>query len=153
MIRTFGANVQKGGKLVAVIVGVNNSASIWVTVGVNVNGVLVAVANRFCVGAGVLVGRERRRGGGIAANHLHRQDDCRALERFGVEVPEHGSLPRSAGEAGFSRSTCPAPGLPGIQAGMHHVLRSDRLRGRPQDRRGGESAASLPDGKALACIE
>ena len=41
------------GKSVAVPVGVNNSAPIWVTVGVYVRGVLVAVAKRFCVGAGV----------------------------------------------------------------------------------------------------
>jgi hypothetical protein len=37
-------------------VGVNNSAPIEVTVGVNVSGVGVEVANRFCVGMGVCVG-------------------------------------------------------------------------------------------------
>lgn len=41
------------GKLVSVLVGVNNSAPRAVTVGVNVSGVGVAVANRFCVGIGV----------------------------------------------------------------------------------------------------
>ena len=41
---------------VGVMVGVNNSAPIWVTVGVKVSGVLVDVAKRFCVGAGVSVG-------------------------------------------------------------------------------------------------
>ncbi len=43
------------GKSVAVPVGVNNSAPIWVTVGVKVRGVLVDVAKRFCVGAGVML--------------------------------------------------------------------------------------------------
>lgn len=43
------------GKGVSVLVGVNNSAPICVTVGVNVIGVLVEVAKRFCVGAGVSV--------------------------------------------------------------------------------------------------
>jgi len=38
---------------VSVLVGVNNSAPSAVTVGVNVSGVLVAVANRFWVGIGV----------------------------------------------------------------------------------------------------
>ena len=38
------------GRLVSVLVGVNNSAPIEVTVGVNVIGVGVAVAKRFCVG-------------------------------------------------------------------------------------------------------
>ena len=41
------------GKGVSVLVGVNNSAPIAVTVGVNVSGVLVEVAKRFCVGMGV----------------------------------------------------------------------------------------------------
>jgi hypothetical protein len=36
-------------------VGVNSSAPIWVTVGVKVSGVLVEVANRFWVGAGVML--------------------------------------------------------------------------------------------------
>jgi hypothetical protein len=36
-----------------VLVGVNSSAPRAVTVGVNVSGVGVAVANRFCVGIGV----------------------------------------------------------------------------------------------------
>jgi hypothetical protein len=44
------------GKAVAVFVGVNNSAPIEVTVGVKVSGVLVAVAKRFSVGIGVLLG-------------------------------------------------------------------------------------------------
>jgi hypothetical protein len=44
------------GKSVAVPVGVKNSAPICVTVGVNVRGVLVEVAKRFCVGAGVMLG-------------------------------------------------------------------------------------------------
>lgn len=43
------------GKSVTVPVGVNNSAPIWVTVGVNVIGVLVEVAKRFWVGAGVML--------------------------------------------------------------------------------------------------
>jgi len=38
-------------------VGVNRSAPIAVTVGVNVSGVLVAVAKRFWVGAGVALGK------------------------------------------------------------------------------------------------
>jgi hypothetical protein len=41
------------GIFVSVLVGVNNSAPSAVTVGVNVSGVGVAVANRFCVGIGV----------------------------------------------------------------------------------------------------
>ena len=41
---------------VAVMVGVNKSAPSWVTVGVNVSGVFVAVANRFWVGAAASVG-------------------------------------------------------------------------------------------------
>jgi hypothetical protein len=44
------------GKRVAVLVGVNNSAPIEVTVGVYVSGVRVEVANRFWVGAGVWLG-------------------------------------------------------------------------------------------------
>jgi hypothetical protein len=44
------------GKAVAVFVAVNSSAPIDVTVGVKVSGVLVAVAKRFCVGIGVLLG-------------------------------------------------------------------------------------------------
>ena len=44
--------VAKG---VAVPVGVNSSAPIWVTVGVKVRGVLVEVAKRFWVGMGVLL--------------------------------------------------------------------------------------------------
>jgi hypothetical protein len=55
-----GGNPDVGGlcvirKEVAVIVGVNNSAPIAVTVGVNVSGVLVEVAKRFGVGMGVLL--------------------------------------------------------------------------------------------------
>ena len=38
---------------VSVLVGVNNSAPSAVTVGVNVSGVLVEVANKFWVGIGV----------------------------------------------------------------------------------------------------
>ena len=38
---------------VSVLVGVNNSAPMAVTVGVNVRGVLVEVAKRFCVEIGV----------------------------------------------------------------------------------------------------
>jgi hypothetical protein len=41
------------GKRVAVLVGVNSSAPMDVTVGVNVSGVLVEVANRFWVGIAV----------------------------------------------------------------------------------------------------
>ena len=41
------------GKLVSVLVGVNSSAPSAVTVGVNVSGVGVKVAKRFCVGMGV----------------------------------------------------------------------------------------------------
>jgi len=41
------------GTLVSVLVGVNNSAPSAVTVGVNVSGVGVEVANRFWVGMGV----------------------------------------------------------------------------------------------------
>jgi hypothetical protein len=44
------------GKGVVVRVGVNNSAPINVTVGVNVRGVLVDVAKRFCVGLAVWLG-------------------------------------------------------------------------------------------------
>ena len=43
------------GKSVAVIVGVNNSAPSAVTVGVNVSGVAVDVAKRFCDGMGETV--------------------------------------------------------------------------------------------------
>src|SRR5215211_6769196 len=44
------------GKSVAIPVGVNSSAPSWVGVGVKVRGVLVEVANRFWVGAGVMRG-------------------------------------------------------------------------------------------------
>lgn len=44
------------GSSVTVPVGVNNSAPSCVGVGVKVNGVLVAVAKRFWVGAGVMLG-------------------------------------------------------------------------------------------------
>ena len=44
------------GSSVTVPVGVNSSAPIEVTVGVKVSGVLVEVAKRFCVGAGVILG-------------------------------------------------------------------------------------------------
>ena len=43
------------GKSVGVTVGVNNSAPSAVTVGVNVSGVAVEVAKRFCDGMGVTV--------------------------------------------------------------------------------------------------
>lgn len=60
------------GKSVGVTVGVNNSAPIAVTVGVNVMGVLVEVAKRFWVGAGVLDGANvavtRSGGGGVGVN-------------------------------------------------------------------------------------
>jgi hypothetical protein len=44
------------GKVVAVLVAVNDSAPINVTVGVKVSGVLVEVAKRFCVGVDVRIG-------------------------------------------------------------------------------------------------
>jgi hypothetical protein len=53
---TLSFGITGVGKSVAVDVAVKDSAPIWVTVGVKVSGVLVDVAKRFCVGAGVSVG-------------------------------------------------------------------------------------------------
>ena len=74
------------GNSVAVPVGVNNSAPICVTVGVKVSGVLVEVANRFCVGAGVMlavgVGLSSTRGTGVGVViNFVRSDKDAQLER------------------------------------------------------------------------
>lgn len=54
------------GSLVGVIVGVNNSAPIIVTVGVKVSGVAVEVANIFWVGMGVSLANGVREAVGAA---------------------------------------------------------------------------------------
>ena len=60
------------GKGVSVLVGVNNSAPIAVTVGVNVSGVLVEVAKRFWVGIGVALenGVDVSAGGGTVGDAI-----------------------------------------------------------------------------------
>lgn len=88
-LRTPGARPTVGkGSSVAVPVGVNNSAPICVTVGVNVSGVLVEVANRFFVGAGVMLGV------GVAV-----------LSAGGIGVGVAMSRTRSPSEAQLERKT------------------------------------------------
>ena len=63
-------------------VGVNNSAPIAVTVGVNVRGVLVEVAKRFCVGIGVALtnGVRVSAGGGAVGDVISCPTFCKAVQ-------------------------------------------------------------------------
>ena len=70
------------GKGVSVLVGVNNSAPRAVTVGVNVSGVLVEVAKRFCVGIGVALenGVDVSAGGGGVGDVISCPTFCKAVQ-------------------------------------------------------------------------
>lgn len=67
---------------VSVLVGVNNSAPIAVTVGVNVRGVLVEVAKRFWVGIGVALanGVCVSAGGGAVGDVISCPTFCKAVQ-------------------------------------------------------------------------
>lgn len=70
------------GSGVSVCVGVNSSAPICVTVGVNVSGVLVEVAKRFCVGMGVTLtkGVLVSAGGGAVGEVTSCATFCKAVQ-------------------------------------------------------------------------
>lgn len=70
------------GKGVSVLVGVNSSAPMAVTVGVNVRGVLVEVAKRFWVGIGVTLsnGVAVSAGGGGVGEVISCPTFCKAVQ-------------------------------------------------------------------------
>ena len=70
------------GKGVSVLVGVNSSAPIAVTVSVNVSGVLVEVAKRFWVGIGVALskGVAVETGGGAVGDLISCPTFCKAVQ-------------------------------------------------------------------------